>query len=190
MKQILVLIIITFCLVNCSSTKESIKVEVHESNQDIILFYSKKMNAIWAISLPFNVEIINTFSEDNAFLNYKYMYGSELKGKAMKMYLIEEERLLKQSISKIKYIEAKSSKEYLVRSKHFVDTTKYNRLFFKPYIEKILSLKQDTLHIGTVSKFKQKHKELFEKLTKNDSISIQFFDEDKFGEKITVPAKW
>ncbi len=73
---------------------------------------------------------------------------------------------------------------------HFLDSTKSIQQQFKPYIEKILKENKDTLHIGTVAEFKKKHKELFEKLTKNDSISIQFLDGKKLGERITVPVEW
>ena len=49
---------------------------------------------------------------------------------------------------------------------------------------------KDTLHIGTVDEFKKRHKALFEKLTNGDSISIQFLDGKKLGERITVPVEW
>lgn len=57
----------------------------------------------------------------------------------------------------------------------------------------MLSLKKDTLHIGTVDEFKQTYKELFESLTKNDSISIQLLDSSTksgLGKRIAVPVKW
>jgi len=138
------------------------------------------MNAIWAISLPFNIEITNPSSEKKGFRNYKYKYSNELKGKAMKMYLIKDETRLKQSVSKVKYIDVKSSEKYLITSKHFIDTTKLNRHFFKPYIEKMQSLKLDTLNIGTISQLKEKHKDLLDQLIKKDSISFLFLIENGF----------
>ncbi len=159
---------------SCKTVNEPIKIKFSESNEEVTLFYSKKMNAIWAISLPFNVEITNPSSEKKGFRKYKYY--NELKGKAMKMYLINNETLLKQSVSNVKFINVKSSERYLITSKHFVDTTKFNRHFFKPYIEKMQSLKQDTLNICTISKLKAKHKDLLDQLIKNDSVSFLFYD--------------
>lgn len=161
---------------SCKTVNEPIKIKFSESNEEVTLFYSKKMNAIWAISLPFNVEITNPSSEEKAFRNYTYNYGNQLKGKAMKMYLINNETLLKQSVSNVKFINVKSSERYLITSKHFVDRTKFNRHFFKPYIEKMQSLKQDTLNIGTISQLKAKHKDLLDQLIKNDSVSFLFYD--------------
>ncbi len=54
----------------------------------------------------------------------------------------------------------------------------------------MLAENKDTLHIGTVKEFKQKHTALFHKLTKGDSISIQFLDNNKLEERITVPVEW
>lgn len=54
----------------------------------------------------------------------------------------------------------------------------------------MLAEKKDTLLIGTVTEFKIKHKELFERLTKNDSISIQFLDGKKLRKRVTVPVEW
>ncbi len=191
MKRILLLVLVVLSLANCNSTKQPLKAKVIKSNEDITLFYSKKMKTIWAISLPIYTKISNPSSERKAFLHYKYIYGNELKGKAMKLYLIEKEKLLKQSVSKVKYIDAKSSKKYLITSKHFVDTTKFNRSFFKPYIEKMTQLKQDTLNIGTMSEFAIKHNELQNWLTKNDSISIQTLkSKSKFGKTIKIPVEY
>ena len=176
---------------SCKTVNEPIKIKFSESNEEVTLFYSKKMNAIWAISLPFNVEITNPSSEEKAFRNYTYNYGNQLKGKAMKMYLINNETLLKQSVSNVKFINVKSSERYLITSKHFVDTTKFNRHFFKPYIEEMRKLKQDTLNIGTVSDFSKKHSKLFKWLTYNDSIMIQpMKPKSGFEKEIRIPVEY
>ncbi len=191
MKKILTLIMLFFYLVSCKTTKELVEIKFSKSNQEVTLFYSKKMKTISVISLPSEISIKNPSYKEKSFLNYKYIYGNSLKGNSMKLYLVEKEKLLKQSVSKVKYIDAKSSKKYLITSKHFVDTTKFNRSFFKPYIEKMTQLKQDTLNIGTMSEFAIKHNELQNWLTKNDSISIQTLkSKSKFGKTIKIPVEY
>ena len=122
------------------------------------------------------------------FRNYTYKYGSDLKGNPIQLYLITENAYVKQSFSEIKHIDRKN--QYLIKTKHFVDTTKFNKILLKPYLGKMLAEGKDTLHIGTVAEFKKRHKALFEKLTKGDSLSIQFLDGKKLGERITVPVAW
>ncbi len=177
-------------VLSCNTIKQEIQIKQFESKKEITLWYSKKMKTISVISIPIQTEITNFFSKKITFLNYKYIYGNKLKGNPMKMYLVKNNKLIKQSISRKKPINAKSSKQFLIYTKHFVDTVKYSRSYFNPYIKKMLRENKDTLHIGTVSEFKQKHSKLFKKLTENDSISIQFLDNDKFGERITIPVKW
>ncbi len=177
MKNILPIILLLTCLVSCKTTNKPVKIKISESNGEVTLFYSKKMNAIWSISLPFNIEITNPTSQKKGFRNYKYRYHNALKGKAMKMYLIKKEKLSKLSVSKIKYIDEKSSQKYLITSKHFIDTTTLNKIFFKPYLEKMKNLNQDTLNVGTISQFKLKHKNFVDQLIKNDSISFLFLNE-------------
>ncbi|SEA60866.1 hypothetical protein [Bizionia paragorgiae] len=176
MKKKLTLIILLFYIVSCKTSKEPVKIKFTNSTQEVILFYSKKMNTVSVISLPFDIEIINSYSEEKAFRNYTYNYGNQLKGNPIQFYLVDNKELIKQSFSEEKYIDSKKTNKYLIKSKHFVDTTKFNRHFFKPYIEKMQSLKQDTLNIGTISQLKAKHKDLLDQLIKNDSVSFLFYD--------------
>ena len=105
----------------------------------------------------------------------------------MSLYLIKGDHVEKQKFSKVKPLE---KNQYLIKSKHFVDSTKAIQKQLKLYKEKMLTEGKDTLHIGTVKEFKQKHMELFKKLTTGDSISIQFLDGKKLGERVTVPVEW
>ena len=57
----------------------------------------------------------------------------------------------------------------------------------------MIHLKKDTLHIGTVKEFKEKHRELLNKVTNEDSISIRFIDKNtKYGlsKPISIPVNW
>ena len=89
-----------------------------------------------------------------------------------------------------KVIKSSDTISFVSFTSHFINNEDSIQQQFKPYIEQMLKENKDTLHVGTVSEFKQNHKELFEKLTKNDSISIQFLDGKKLGERITVPVEW
>ncbi len=188
--QFLKKVLIFFCLISCSTSKESCVVKIKESNQQVTLFFSNKMSTVSVISLPFNLNIKNTNSSRKSFRNYTYNYGNQLKGNPIKLYLNDENRLIKQSFTKIKYIEGNATNKYLIKSKHFIDTLRFDKVFFKPYILKMKDLNQDTLSIGTISQLRAKHKDLFEQLIKNDSISILFLNNKKLGERIVVPIKW
>ncbi|MBL4559645.1 MAG: hypothetical protein JKX79_01535 [Labilibaculum sp.] len=193
MRYVYIIFIFTLCFVCCKPILEITKIEQLDSKQGVILWHSVKMNTIWAISLPIEIKITNSSLKKRSFLNYKYIYGNQLKGKAMKLYSLEKGKVIQNSISKKNNLNAESSKIYLIYSKHFVDTVKFSNIFFKPYIEKMLRLEKDTLHVGTVVEFKKKHKELFESLTKNDSISIRLLDPNSksgLGERIVVPVNW
>ena len=191
MKKILIVIIFS-CLLNCNSTKQKINIKFSNSTQEVTLFYSKRMNTISVISLPFNLEVTNQSSKKEAFRNYTYKYGNKLKGNPIKLYLMNNNKFAKQSFSKQKHIDSKRTNKYLITSKHFIDTTKFNRLFFKPYIEKMKRKNQDTLNIGTIAQLKIKHKDLLEQLVKNDSVSLLFLNQDTKSsfKKITIPVTY
>lgn len=192
MKKITLFILAVLCLANCNSTKQALRVKANKSEYDITLFYSKKRKTITFISLPSEIIIENPSTKKESFTDYRYIYGNKSKGNFISLYLIENEKLTKQSISKIKYIEGKSSKKYLITSKHFVDTTKFGRIFFKPYIEEMIQLKQDTLNVGTMSEFSKKQSELIKWLTSNnDSIKIQPFKlKSGFKKEIKIPIEY
>lgn len=189
MKKLIILV--TLFLFYCKATPtKQVTIKQLSSSEHVILYYSKKLKTISVISFPISLNFINKTSKDRLFLNYKYLYGNQHSGNPMVMYSLKNNTPIRQSVSAKKNIKPKDSNQYFVRSKHFVDTTKFNDSFFKPYIQKLQTENKDTLHIGTVAEFEKKHKALFETLTKNDSISVQFLDGDKFGERITVPVKW
>lgn len=192
MKKVLFVIILLFCIISCKTVKEPVKIKFNKSNQQVTLFYSKKMNTVSVISLPFDLEITNPSYEKKAFRNYTYKYGNILKGNPIKLYLVNNKDLVKQSFSKSKYISSKKTNKYLIKSKHFIDTTMFNKTFFKPYIEKMQNLDQDTLNIGTISELKLKHSDLLNELIKNDSLFFLFINEkSKSGfERKTIPIEY
>ncbi|MCD9580414.1 hypothetical protein LVK08_14560, partial [Tenacibaculum maritimum] len=71
--------------------------------------------------------------------------------------------------------------------RHRMDTSKYIQQQFKPYIDMMMAKKTDTLTIGTINQFKQKHSKLLLSLTKQDRIYINIW---KSKNDISIPVKW
>jgi len=179
------LLYIIVLLLGCQSTNHVIK--LNNTGLPVIIRYNKKYNFITRVNLPIAIEIKNNTPKIKSFIKIDYMYSPYSEGIGENIY---NKNLVKIKNNKKKEINSFEIKDYIIYSWYRLDTIKSTQQQFKPYIEKMLSQNKDTLHIGTVSEFKKKHKELFEKLTKNDSISIQFLDGKKLGERITVPVKW
>ncbi|WP_148639378.1 hypothetical protein [Aquimarina longa] len=175
-------------MMSCNSSKEVIKVS--DTNHPVILRLNKKYRRIFRINLPIEVTLNNNSFRKKIFINIDYSYHPYREGVGEDIYVLDKEKLIKLKNNKTKILESSETTNYVIYSWYRLDSTKVTQDQFKSYIEKMLSENKDTLHIGTVTEFKQKHAELFEKLTKNDSISIQFLDGKKLGERITVPVEW
>ncbi|CAL2104598.1 hypothetical protein [Tenacibaculum sp. 190130A14a] len=180
-----------FLCVRCSSIGTAI--EVKETEYPVIINYDKKNNIIYGIKIPLEVAITNnskvSFKE---FITIDYEYTPYNKGRGIEIFK-KVNSLVKIVNNKKKVISPSSTLKYVIYSRYRIDRVKEKELFkekMNQYLEKIYEENKDTLHIGTISEFKQKHKDLFEKLTKNDSISIQLLDDGKFGKRIVVPVKW
>lgn len=177
MKTIKILIIISFFF-SCNQDENPIEISSYRSNEKVTLFYSAKMETISVISIPINLKIENNSNENQIFRNYNYKYGNKQKGNSVNIFLNNDNKLIRQGFTDMKVIESHDNNSYLIRTKHFVDTTKFKSNFFKPYIEKMLRLNQDTLNIGTIAELEIQHKDLIENLIQNDSISLLFLDEE------------
>jgi len=190
----LILYILLLSILGCRLKKENIL--IHQSNVDYkiqIRSSNKNRSDIVSIRFPKKIIIKNSNNSITSFKTINYQYYDSLSNWAnrnVKLYEVKNKELEKISNFKKKIIKSKQNATYIFYTMHFLDSTKSIQQQFKPYIEKILKENKDTLYIGTVAEFKKKHKELFEKLTKNDSISIQFLDGKKLGERITVPVEW
>ncbi len=185
--------LILFFFLSCNSTFKS-KIEISQSISDnsVILRLSKQ-NTIIRIQFPNEISIQNNSFFSKSFVEIDYSYNKSMpmeRDLGIGLFKKNDEILNSVSATGKRTIPSKQSLEYIYCTRHFVDSSKTTQQQFKPYIEKMLAENKDTLHIGTVSEFKQKHKTLFEQLTKGDSISIQFLDGKKLGERITVPVEW
>lgn len=146
---------------------------------------------ILSVKMPNKLELNNDSYFKKTFIEFDYHYNekeSRWRNLGIEMYNLSDFKNTPTQGKKT--ILGNKKLAYIYYTRHFLDSTKSIQQQFKPYIEKMLAQNKDTLHIGTVSEFKQRHKVLFEKLTKNDSISIQFLDGKKLGERITVPVAW
>ena len=115
-----------------------------------------------------------------------YKYSNEEGGVSLELFLNNQ----KISNNTKKNLVPKTELKYSSYTRHFTDSTNSTQIQLDQYKNQMLAQNKDTLHIGTVSEFKAKHPILFEKLTKNDSISVRLLEDGKLGKRITVPVKW
>ncbi|WP_234859056.1 hypothetical protein [Aquimarina aquimarini] len=190
--KILTLIVLCFIFLKCKNIKEAISIKQIEIKKPIITRLTLEDTTILNIKFPNKLIIKNNSFTNKAFVKIEYEYNNIPYDRDYGISLFKKSNKSLKSISTTgkKIIPSKKSLEYIYYTRHFVDSARSIQEQFKPYIEKMLSENKDTLHIGTVKEFKAKHAELFNKLTKNDSISIQFLDGKELGERITVPVKW
>ena len=186
-----ILVLSSYC---CGNVHETLIVRQSNVDYPLIIRLSKE-NTIIRLQVPKKIIIENKSFLKESFVEIEYDYKNIPLERDLRIGLFEQENdtLVKISNNKKKTIPSKGNVNYILYTRHFVDSTKSIQQQFKPYIEKMLKLGKDTLHIGTVAEFKQTHKELFESLTKNDSISIRLLDSSTksgLGERIAVPVKW
>ncbi|WP_417784753.1 hypothetical protein [Tenacibaculum sp.] len=182
-----------FFFVQCHSVKDSVDIlQKKATEKTIIRTASNNKNRIITIQFPNKITLQNNSFLDKEILTVDYKYNNIPPNRNLNLglYVKEKGKLKRVRNNKKKIINSKGSLNFIFYSRHFVDSTKSIQQQFKPYVAKMLAENKDTLHIGTVTEFKKKYAALFEKLTKGDSISIQFLDNGKLGEYVTVPAKW
>jgi hypothetical protein len=185
-------ILIVYLLLSCKPNQDTIEINQKTTDYQITLRLSRQYEKIIGIKFPQIINIKNNSNKKETFIKIDYKYNSIPKERTygISLFSEKEDSLIKISNNKKKEIDSYEKKQYVFYTRHFVDSVSFIQNEFKPYITKMLTENKDTLHIGTVQEFKQNHGELFKALTKNDSISIQFLDGKKLGERITVPVVW
>ena len=180
-------------IIGCNPISKSIKINQFESRNKVILRLSRLDSMILGVKFPKKIQIKNNSQSNESFIMIDYLYEDSLtkwRNLGIELYKKEKKGLKRISNNKKKTISSTYNLEYIFYTRHFIDSSKIIQDQLKPYMHRMFSENKDTLHINTVNEFKQKHKELFEKLTKNDSISIQFLNGKELGERITVPVEW
>ncbi|CAA0228515.1 putative lipoprotein [Tenacibaculum maritimum] len=167
-------------LISCKAKTPIVKLTTSDKYQ-VVLRNSEKLKGFWAIQFPFEIEITNDSYRNRMLLHFQYYCNyyylkKEKKGCSVgTMYKLNNDKLINRSIRKDKDIPWKTTKKYLFYSRHYLDTLKYPRSFFKEYYQKLKeSGLKDSLPVGTLAEFKKKHPKILEDLLKNDSIYFRF----------------
>ncbi|CAA0183515.1 Probable lipoprotein precursor [Tenacibaculum maritimum] len=179
MKKYIILTTLTL-LISCKTKTPIVKLTTSDK-YPVILLPSKKNKGVWDISFPFNIAITNPSYKTKRLSYYKYYCNyyylkkeKKICGKGL-MYKLDKGNLLKKSIWEDKDIPWKTTKKYVFYSRHYLDTLKYPRSFFKEYYQKLKeSGLKDSLPVGTLAEFKKKHPKILEDLLKKDSIYFRF----------------
>lgn len=192
--KIINILFVLFCfiLLGCKKENTNLKVEqVLKNENDIVLRYSDKRKQFWSIQFPLKFEITNSSSNKKKFLSCNYIYNNQIGNNSSLFTIKENGKLLRLSSSEIKKIKPGQKTYYLIYSQHIIDTSSYNRAFFKPYLEELKNKNQDTLAVGTLEAFKQKHPEFLKSLLEGDSLNLQFLSPNsKFEKPIKIPVTW
>jgi hypothetical protein len=187
-KNISYLFLIIITLTKCGSNNQVIK--TFDTDQQVVIRYNVKYDYIFRVNLPIGINFQNRFTDNKFFIKVKYKYEPYSEGIGEDLYQFDLTKWIKIKNNKKKNTDLFEKNNLSLYSWYRLDSTKATQQQFTPYIKKMLAENKDTLHIGTVKEFKKNHGELFKALTKGDSISIQFLDGKKLGERITVPVVW
>ncbi|CAA0167423.1 hypothetical protein [Tenacibaculum maritimum] len=185
-------ILLLFLFITCKTVKRTIIITQKETILPVYALLSNDTKKIIRLCFPIKVNLKNTSSSEQSFIKVNYEYNSIPRELAYGVSLFKKKKasLIRISNNQKKGIPSYSSKEYILYTRHFVDSISSIQQQFKPYINQMLTTNKDTLHIGTVTEFQQKHPKLFQQLTKNDRISIQFLEGKKLGKPISIPVTW
>ncbi|MCD9583944.1 hypothetical protein [Tenacibaculum maritimum] len=185
-------ILLLFLFITCKTVKRTIIITQKETILPVYALLSNDTQRIIRLCFPIKVNLKNTSSSEQSFIKVNYEYNSIPRELAYGVSLFKKKKasLIRISNNQKKGIPSYSSKEYILYTRHFVDSISSIQQQFKPYINQMLTTNKDTLHIGTVTEFQQKHPKLFQQLTKNDRISIQFLEGKKLGKPISIPVTW
>lgn len=187
-KTILLFLFFLLLFTSCKNQSGVLNInQVSQNSNEIVIRYSEKMKTFWVINIPFQFEISNNSDETEKFVTCSYIYNNQL-GRHSKLYIDEGRALIRNNQNDIKTIESGQKKTYVIYSQHIIDTIKYNKTFFKSYLDKVKGRNEDTLLVGTLEQFKSKHPQLVKSLIEGDSLNFEFLtSENKFKKPIKIP---
>ncbi|WP_407281387.1 hypothetical protein [Tenacibaculum maritimum] len=108
MKKYIILTTLTL-LISCKAKTPIVKLTTSDK-YEIVLRNSEKLKGFWAIWFPFEIEITNDSYKDKGFTHYKHYCSPSSKCSNARLYLIDKNKLIKQSIGQIKKIGVYSKK--------------------------------------------------------------------------------
>lgn len=173
------------CMFACSNR---FHIEKNHSNKPVIVRVNKSIKMITVIKFPFDFILKNPNFLDMKFGSIDYQYFHKEGGISIELYL-DDQRITN---DQLKVVRARERINFHIYTRHLADSSSITQNQLKPYVQKMLELDQDTLHVGTVAEFKKRHPELFKMLTENDTISIRHLKgrNSGLGERIAIPANW
>ncbi len=173
-----------------------------ESNSQVVIRYDREQNEIFLIQFPFSFEYKN-HSLKNRNVNFGYIYKSNFEGnysngRTRLFYKINDELVEDYNLRKeAKLANIFKSNQFTVQTFHFInsiDTTKAIQVYFQPYIEQMKVSDSDSLSIGTMQEFVQRHPQLTEIFLKGDSIGFgvdeRLFVKEKVWNRVTLPIRY
>ncbi|MFL0100300.1 hypothetical protein [Tenacibaculum maritimum] len=185
-------ILLLFLFITCKTVKRTIIITQKETILPVYALLSNDTQRIIRLCFPIKVNLKNTSSSEQSFIKINYQYNSITTpiGNFIKLYKEQNKVLEKISNNKKKTLFPKTNNNYVLYTLHYISKKTSSSKKLQTYTNKMLTTNKDTLHIGTVTEFRQKHPKLFQQLTKNDRISIQFLEGKKLGKPISIPVTW
>ncbi|MFA9372117.1 MAG: hypothetical protein ACERIH_10445 [Labilibaculum antarcticum] len=177
MKKVIIIYLICLFLGSCCQSEKKVRINQVSTSQMVFLNYSEKMNTVWAINVPFEIEIKNETSSRIKLVGHNYIYGNQRKGTFSKMYELIDTQL-KEINLKTEGIDPLNSKQYIVYSKHFVDTSEYNNDYFRKEVEVLRIDDRKKIAVGSIEEFKLHYSKCSNSLYQKDSLKFSFYDAD------------
>jgi hypothetical protein len=189
---------LTITFVFSKNAGKSIKIEQIASHHQVVIKYNNKHDKIDLINFPFAFEFKNNSLISRYIDRVDYFYHSYLEddyspycrlyynmnNELVNGYEIRRNARLSNILKKPHIIVVESYHEIFR-----IDTTNAIQRHFQPYVERIKQSDTDTLHIGTIQEFVQRHPQLAETLLKADSITFRV-DADKRTWYVDLPIKY
>ncbi|MFA9372116.1 MAG: hypothetical protein ACERIH_10440 [Labilibaculum antarcticum] len=196
MNKLKFIILATITIISCScNSLECVEINQKSTELPIVFRLAKdNNNRIITMQLPVEIDIKNNCLKEMTFLRMYYNYNKtipDLRKGGFGMSLYERKNgILHRIPNKKTSVDGKKTLDYICYTSHFIDSIQSLKL--NSYIKEMSVLNKDTLSIS-ISEFQIRNSELFNKLTKNDSISVRFLDSSTksgLGERIAIPVKW
>ena len=185
-------ITILMFVIGCKSTNKTIEIEQLNVDYPIVLLMNNEHREIRLIEFPLKLKLYNSILSKKTYSSIKYNYEPFDKGIGIPVYIEKNGKLKSIEQGVFKSINPYETKEYIIYTRHYVDTSETTQQQLKPYVAKMLNLSQDTLAIGTVQEFKQKHGALLKQLTAGDSIYLRVLNAERNGYErgVKIPVQF
>ena len=185
-KHIILYTTISFLLLSCRTSEKTIEINQLKTNYEIVVLLNKEHKKIALIEFPVKIKLKNNSISEKSFSSINYKYFPYEKGIGVPLYVEQNDKLIRIKQSKKKEIQSKGIQEYIIYTRHRVDTSRSIQKSFNSYIDKMISSNLDTLTIGTVDEFKKSNRKILDILTDKDSISVDMWN----AKNIVVPVAW